>query len=94
MKASQCRKSPLIEVVLEVTDLSGYGNVDLNGEVQSHIELASGEQFNLNAGPLFRGRLLKIAVDEFVLVLTMHHIISDGWSIGVLVRELAALYEA
>ncbi|MBV9788832.1 MAG: amino acid adenylation domain-containing protein, partial [Chloroflexi bacterium] len=48
--------------------------------------------FDLKHGPLFRSTLLKIATTEHVLLLAMHHIISDGWSMGVLFRELSALY--
>ncbi|HEX2190549.1 MAG TPA: amino acid adenylation domain-containing protein, partial [Longimicrobiaceae bacterium] len=50
--------------------------------------------FDLEAGPLVRGRLVRMAADDHVLLLTMHHIVSDGWSTGVLFRELAALYAA
>ncbi|MBO1537085.1 non-ribosomal peptide synthetase [Pseudomonas sp. OA65] len=50
--------------------------------------------FDLARGPLIRGRLLRLADDEHILLITQHHIISDGWSVGVLVRELAALYQA
>ena len=50
--------------------------------------------FDLQAGPLFRATLLHLADDEHVLLLTMHHIVSDGWSMGVLVREAATLYQA
>ncbi len=50
--------------------------------------------FDLTEGPLIRGRLLRIADDDHVLLLTLHHIISDGWSLGVLARELGALYRA
>jgi amino acid adenylation domain-containing protein len=50
--------------------------------------------FDLAAGPLIRGQLLRLAGDEHVLLITQHHIISDGWSIGVLVREISALYAA
>src|SRR5215213_10163987 len=49
--------------------------------------------FDLEAGPLLRVRLLRLSEREHVLLLTMHHIVSDGWSMGVLVRELCALYE-
>ena len=48
--------------------------------------------FDLARGPLFRAPLLRLAAPEHVLLLGMHHIVSDGWSMGVLVRELAALY--
>jgi amino acid adenylation domain-containing protein len=50
--------------------------------------------FDLAAGPLVRACLLKVADDVHVLLFVMHHIISDGWSMGVLVRELGALYAA
>jgi len=50
--------------------------------------------FDLGAWPLIRGRLLRLGADEHVLLLTLHHIVADGWSMGVLARELGALYEA
>ncbi|TYZ49968.1 non-ribosomal peptide synthetase, partial [Ralstonia solanacearum] len=50
--------------------------------------------FDLEQGPLIRGRLVKLGEQEHVLLITMHHIVSDGWSQGVLARELGALYEA
>ncbi|HTQ81310.1 MAG TPA: condensation domain-containing protein, partial [Thermoanaerobaculia bacterium] len=48
--------------------------------------------FDLAAGPLFACQLVRLAPDRYRLLLTLHHIISDGWSIGVLLRELGALY--
>ena len=50
--------------------------------------------FDLSASPLIRGLLIRMADEEHVLAVNQHHIISDGWSIGILVRELGALYEA
>ncbi|WP_420018515.1 amino acid adenylation domain-containing protein [Xanthomonas bundabergensis] len=50
--------------------------------------------FDLARGPLIRGYLLVLAEREHVLLVTQHHIISDGWSIGILVREVATLYAA
>ncbi|WFU85657.1 non-ribosomal peptide synthase/polyketide synthase [Bradyrhizobium sp. CIAT3101] len=50
--------------------------------------------FDLARGPLIRGRLIRISDEEHVLLLTQHHIVSDGWSLGVLVRELSQLYRA
>ncbi|WP_029573512.1 non-ribosomal peptide synthetase, partial [Pseudomonas syringae] len=52
------------------------------------------EHFDLVNGPLVRGRLVRMADDDHVLLVTMHHIVSDGWSTGVLNRELGALYAA
>src|SRR5690349_23200453 len=50
--------------------------------------------FDLETGPLVRARLLRLNAEEWVLIFTMHHIIADGWSMGVLVNELAALYQS
>ncbi|WP_329022615.1 non-ribosomal peptide synthetase [Streptomyces sp. NBC_01423] len=50
--------------------------------------------FDLAAGPLFRARLLRLAEDRARLLLTMHHTVFDGWSVGVLIRDLGALYAA
>jgi amino acid adenylation domain-containing protein len=54
----------------------------------------AGMPFDLALGPLIRGRLLRLAADDHVLLVTMHHIVSDGWSGGVLTREFSALYQA
>ena len=50
--------------------------------------------FNLARGPLLRVTLLRLGEEEHVGLLTMHHIVSDGWSTGILIREMAVLYEA
>src|SRR5206468_11906410 len=50
--------------------------------------------FDLARGHLFRARLLRLADEDHVLLATLHHIVADGWSLGVLVRELGALYTA
>ncbi|KMJ45031.1 hypothetical protein AB204_11225 [Xenorhabdus khoisanae] len=70
-----------------------------DSETQAHrlAELTSLEAqkpFDLTQGPLIRGHLLQMADEEHVLLITQHHIISDGWSIGVLVHELGSLYRA
>ncbi|RYZ35852.1 MAG: amino acid adenylation domain-containing protein, partial [Myxococcaceae bacterium] len=54
----------------------------------------AGRPFDLGTGPLLRSRLVRFAPSEHVLVLCMHHIVSDGWSVGVMVREVAAAYAA
>src|SRR5436305_2517846 len=61
------------------------------------LRLAAAEvrrAFDLGSGPLARARLLRLGEREHLLLLTQHHIVSDGWSIGVIVRELGALYRA
>ena len=50
--------------------------------------------FDLGAGPLIRGRLARLGDEEHALLVTMHHIVSDGWSMGILVNELSRLYRS
>ncbi|HSG38632.1 MAG TPA: amino acid adenylation domain-containing protein, partial [Thermoanaerobaculia bacterium] len=67
------------------------------GREREVSRLAAGEArrpFDLGRGPLLRATLLRISAEEHVALLTMHHIVSDGWSMGVMVRELGALYAA
>jgi len=58
------------------------------------MDLESERPFDLEKGPLFRARLLRLGDDEHLLIFAMHHIISDGWSVGILIRELIAGYQA
>jgi amino acid adenylation domain-containing protein len=71
---------------------------DADGSDPAQIEAlcreAAAEPFDLAAGPPIRGRLLRIAGQDHVLVVVMHHIVSDGWSLSVLMREFAAAYSA
>jgi len=75
---------------LPVTDLSGEVKVRERLDALLRQEAARG--FDLARGPLFRGRLYRLADDHHVLLLAMHHIISDGWSMGILFRELGEFY--
>jgi hypothetical protein len=63
-------------------------------ELDRLMGMEASAPFDLEHGPLIRGRLIRLADDEHALLLTMHHIVSDGWSMGVLVNELSALYNA
>lgn len=60
--------------------------------VRERLRAVTETPFDLERGPLVRAELLVLAVDEHLLVLTAHHIVCDGWSFGVLVRDLAAAY--
>lgn len=75
---------------VELTPIEVFGD----SEVAEWIKKESQFVFDLSSGPLFRARLLRLSMDEHVLLLTMHHIVSDGWSMGVLLRDLCALYAA
>ncbi|RYZ39080.1 MAG: amino acid adenylation domain-containing protein, partial [Myxococcaceae bacterium] len=81
-------------VRLPVVDLSGLPQAERSAEAKRRVGQEASLPFNLEQGPLLRTVLLKLSAEEHVLVLVMHHIVSDGWSMGVLVREVAALYEA
>ena len=52
------------------------------------------QRFDLARGPLMRALLMRLNPTEHILVLAIHHIVSDGWSLGVLVHEVSSLYEA
>ena len=79
---------------LEVTDLSRLAPAEREAEARRLAREEAQRPFDLRAGPLFRTRLLRLGEEEHVLVLAMHHVVSDGWSMGVLFGELSALYEA
>jgi thioesterase domain-containing protein len=83
---------PRHDVSLELTDFS-----DLEDPYPPTYEFAkreAAEPFDLNKGPLFRVKLIRIRPEEHVLLCTMHHTITDSWSMQVFTRELASLYEA
>jgi len=67
---------------------------DAPGELRRMAEREASEPFDLEQGPLIRGRLVQLAEDDHALLVTMHHIVSDGWSMGIMINELSALYEA
>ena len=86
--------APTLTVIPTVIDLCELPESEREAEA---LRLATEEMqrgFDLSRGPLLRASLLRLGQEEHVLQLTMHHIISDGWSAGVLFRELGTLYEA
>ncbi len=76
------------------TDLSGLSDDEQQSQKEALIESHAQVPFDITTGPLFRLRLIKLSDEEHILLFNMHHIISDGWSIGVLIREWSALYSA
>ncbi|HEY0734500.1 MAG TPA: condensation domain-containing protein, partial [Herpetosiphonaceae bacterium] len=85
---------PQRPLVVPVIDLQPLSETERAVAVERQTIMESTQPFDLQQGPLVRARLLRVAADEHLLLLTLHHIISDGWSLGVLLRELAALYRA
>ncbi|HEX6747476.1 MAG TPA: amino acid adenylation domain-containing protein [Longimicrobium sp.] len=88
------RIRPFTAFPLPLEDLSADGPEAALAEVERRVTEETGTGFDLAAGPLFRARLFRIARGDHALVLAMHHAVADGWSLGVLYRELAALYSA
>ncbi|HEU4558058.1 MAG TPA: amino acid adenylation domain-containing protein, partial [Longimicrobium sp.] len=88
------RIAPVEESRFQLTEHDLRGHADAAAELRRVAAEEAGAPFDLEQGPLIRGRLVRLAEDDHVLLLTMHHIVSDGWSIEVLTRELGALYEA
>lgn len=83
-----------LKVPLPVDDLGSLPEAEREARLQKQLQSEAGTPFDLAQGPLLRARLLRFEEQAHVLVLTLHHIISDGWSTGVLMRELSALYAA
>jgi amino acid adenylation domain-containing protein len=81
---------PSIEFELPVVDLSAEPATELQRRSREHAEW----RFDLEKGPLLRAELLRVSATEHVLLINMHHIVTDGWSMGVFLQELAAFYES
>ncbi len=83
-----------VALPVEVTDRSGLAGREREGAVRAHVIATTEARFDLQRPPLLRARLLRLGGADHVLVLAMHHILADAWSLDLLVRELAAHYAA
>ncbi|MCP6762148.1 MAG: amino acid adenylation domain-containing protein [Fischerella sp. CENA71] len=79
---------------IPVVDLQHLPEQEQSEQVQQLAIAESQQLFDLSNGPLLRATLLRLEEQSHVLLLTMHHIVSDGWSMGIFVKELSALYQA
>jgi amino acid adenylation domain-containing protein len=86
--------APFGGFALPVEDLSGLSEADREAAAGRRAGEEARRAFDLSAGPLFRPALLRLYAEDHVLLLSMHHIVSDGWSMEVLFRELSVLYAA
>ncbi|MEU0486521.1 condensation domain-containing protein [Streptosporangium sp. NPDC006013] len=77
-----------------VINLRGIGPHDRQAAAQRMADTQATRPMDLTAGPPFRVQLLRLAEDEHVIVVCVHHIVADGWSLQVIVGEMAALYNA
>ncbi|PZU94482.1 MAG: non-ribosomal peptide synthetase [Pseudanabaena sp.] len=85
---------PNLEIDLPIIDLRSLIGNEQKQELSRLAEIETKTPFNLSQSPLLRTKLVRLAPDEHVFFLTMHHIICDGWSLDILFRELGIIYEA
>ncbi len=88
---SACVAETLIQS-LASDDLSAQSSADRGAAVARAQDEEAEREFDLVCGPLFRVRLLRLAADEHHFIFCAHHLVCDGWSIAVVVKELAAIY--
>ncbi|NEO35900.1 MAG: amino acid adenylation domain-containing protein [Moorea sp. SIOASIH] len=79
---------------INVVDLQQYPDQERETILQQEVKQEATTPFDLEIAPLIRCKLWQLDTTEYVLVLTMHHIVSDGWSMGILIEELSSLYQA
>jgi len=85
---------PQCELGLALQDLSGLGEKQRQDAIERILDRETGEPFDLANGPLLRATVVREAADLYRLILTVHHIVCDGWSSSVLFSDLAASYAA
>jgi len=86
--------APRLTLPLALIDLSGLPAAERGAEGRRLVQAQGKQVFDLARGPLLHVSLARLSPDEHLLLLTVHHIVFDGWSLGVFIRELAALYPA
>jgi amino acid adenylation domain-containing protein/FkbM family methyltransferase len=86
--------NPVQPLALLQLDLESLEPDEREREAARLIEAQAQQPYDLSVGPLLRAQLLRLGEEEHILAVTMHHIVTDGWSMGVLVKEVAALYAA
>ncbi|QDL11462.1 hypothetical protein DP114_29360 [Brasilonema sennae CENA114] len=84
--------SPNLILPISVVELQHLPNQHLSAEVQRLANQEAQQPFDLCNAPLLRTTLVSLGTQEYVLLVTMHHIISDGWSMAILIQELSELY--
>jgi amino acid adenylation domain-containing protein len=88
------RVEPAAPVRLEITDLRGAGEEEAPAAAREQERRAMTWAFDLRRAPLLRAVLVRLPGGSHLLHLTLHHIVSDGWSMGVMLRELRLIYAA
>ncbi|QLE40511.1 amino acid adenylation domain-containing protein [Nostoc sp. C052] len=81
-------------LILAVEDLRSLSESERPQEAQRLATEFAQQPFDLSAQSLLRAKILQLSEENYHLIITLHHIIADGWSIGILIKEIAVLYEA
>ncbi|MFP2934687.1 condensation domain-containing protein, partial [Pyxidicoccus sp. 3LG] len=85
---------PELRLHVPIEDISHLAKEAQDAEVERRTSEESQRLFDLARGPLLRGKVLRLGPDNHIALVTMHHLVTDRWSLGVFVRELMALYAA
>ncbi|MEM6715425.1 MAG: amino acid adenylation domain-containing protein, partial [Cyanobacteria bacterium P01_C01_bin.147] len=91
---AQVEIQPAVSVEIPVVDLQGLTAAEQRQQVQERLQREVQTPFDLGQVPLLRLKVMRLAATDHVVLLSLHHIIADGWSMGILVRELAQIYDA
>jgi aspartate racemase len=86
--------APRLEIQLPFADRTALPPEERDSEIQRLVQIQARLPFDLERGPLLRAQLVRLAPDQHVLILVVHHIVFDGWSAGVLSHELSECYRA
>ena len=86
--------APTVDIPFRVQDLSSVLAADQKAEVDRFIKIETEKPFDLSTGPLLRVTLFRLADDEHVLLLSIHHIIADAWALKIFLAELARFYQS
>ncbi len=85
---------PNINFTLDKIDLQHLASTDQEEQASEFVQTEADRLFDLAQAPLLRANVIQLAPTTFILTMTIHHIISDGWSVGLLGQELAQIYNA
>ncbi|MGI9088548.1 MAG: condensation domain-containing protein [Chthoniobacterales bacterium] len=86
--------APVLQLDLTLAEAKGSETLDHPGVAAPWLRAEAAQPFDLAQGPLLRARLVRFGADDYLLLLAIHHIVSDGWSNGILVRDLCEAYSA
>jgi amino acid adenylation domain-containing protein len=86
--------APALELLLPLIDVSTEAKAEREARAVVLLQEEALTPFDLSVGPLVRAALIRLEESEHIILLSLHHIVADGWSMAILVKEVAALYSA